>query len=1169
MSLAVISPRDLVLRHGIQSNPITTPVDLKRPAQIGTGNQSLHSFYRPGLAAGTYNVDVKQDIAEKEDGTNPLASKESSKTFTVVAPRYALPAGAIDTVYPPNGHSAPHFTLPHVVLKDPQSPWERVGSEKELETPGKDGALSKCRTPWLAVLVFTHDEISLPDDVISQLTALLKPEEPAEPFKPSTTATINVNISDFVCKVRANDSVCTPLTFDKNVDDPAKTTGDVVFVKRDLLKGLVQTHDINGVAVSGQTHADVSRYKWMAHVRHVDTTGMAGAGSTSGLLGERDSLFSVVVSHRTGPLDIDQPTPIVAHLVSIEGLEAMTVPFRAPYVALSSLHSWTYTSLPPNSLTVRHAFQHIGNSSKDLLRAPMTDDALKKLEDQGPAGTHVANRIQDGFSLTRYRTQTGEQTVAFYQGPLTPANVPYPLRADWGDPSTHGTDRQIFDRNVGIMDITYSAAWQLGKTLAVADRPFTVALARVRKQIQDAGVEERKKQEMEHNTLYQTRINTVKSLVTSMQILQSLPGGDALAQSDVSNRWRTESPPRLDISFQKLGAGTEDESEEHKKKKLQDELNKAAETVSGTLTNASVPYDEFNTPFSTDWLAVLKWVLDRMYLTSIPPHYMINDPSHLPPETIRFFAVDTNWTDALVDGALSLASHLERTDDLVRRAIQHAIKRYLNTPSPGLGRKPPIPKYGFLLRSELVTAFPDMVITTEPTHLPKESEQLKPVLIRHELLDTNVMLCLFDRAPEKGTFESVTLSQPPHQSCFSIASELDSQSLTVSLKPVYTGPVTEQPTGSDRATELPNRKTKWVRGEVATVEKPRVFVWGNDDDALDSSQQKQDMRYLVMNTFATLTHQKVRAGMNEEKQPVKYAEADPTPSLIAYQLNDPNWRLKIVLDEKKTTPGDALVMMPQMVPSTRSAKIIAQEVPTPAVTVAAPERTLLSLGGFKRSAPLLLDLPPCSMVTPVTISAEDNIPKAEMKAQPISPFISFATMEADSSSGPASDPVYAFRVFSIDSKMTDAALIPSKNPQDLIFSITLENKSSAGRFDLEYMSIHIPFIRIPGDDERELLMTDYQGSGAFMITNLRFNPVCSLIKKSALESSKTSLKIELLPRTHLKKVPVKECQDLTFLLNGAVVEKVKDEKEMKLKVLIKHTNRGVIGRDIKIERSRT
>jgi hypothetical protein len=49
-----------------------------------------------------------------------------------------------------------------------------------------------------------------------------------------------------------------------------------------------------------------------------------------------------------------------------------------------------------------------------------------------------------------------------------------------------------------------------------------------------------------------------------------------------------------------------------------------------------------------------------------------------------------------------------------------------------------------------------------------------------------------------------------------------------------------------------------------------------------------------------------------------------------------------------------------------------------------------------------------------------------------------------------------------------------------------------------------------------------------MVTNLRFNVVCRLIREGALKSSRKSLKVDLHPRTHLKKVPVARCEDLTF-----------------------------------------
>ncbi|KAL7939903.1 hypothetical protein V8C35DRAFT_288030 [Trichoderma chlorosporum] len=1161
MSLNPTSPRHLVLRHGKRATGNLAAGDIKPRPEIGTGNQILHSYYRPGLPTGSYKIDVEQKIAENKDGSGASFSKTSSKSFKVVAPRYNLPAGTFNSVYPPHGHSAAHLTLPHIILNDPQFPWERVGSEKEQRETDDAG---KNLTPWLAVLVFTHDEITLPPPVKSSLEKLLElppaePDKPAKSFEPSPTLTFNLNIAKFVEKVGAsNGLLSTPLTYDPVLDgDKDDTNGDVVFVKKDLLNALCRRHGDDGAPDGAQDRPDVSRYRWLSHVRKVDTTGMANAGSTTGLLGERDSLFSVIVSHRTGPLDTASPAPVVAHLVSIEGLETnMSYPFQTEYVGLSSLHSWAYTSLPPNSLTVKDAFKAIGNS-RELLRAPVSDAELAALRANKQAGENVANRLLDGYTLVKYRTQTGECTTAFYRGPFTPTDVTYPLNQTWGDPSTHGTDKQIFDRQLGMMDISYSAAWQLGRTLALADRSFTVALARVRRQIQDIGLEERKKDKMEKNTLFQTKAQTIQSLSNTIKLLSHLPQGSALLDSDVTNRWQSQAPDRVDASFQTMN-NDEDEDE---KQKLREQLKKAAFQVSGVLDHPELPYDEFGTPHSTDWAAVLGWILDRMYLANIPPHYLMNELS-LPPESIRFFAIDRNWTDALIDGALSLANHLERSDDSVRRAMVSAIKRYLATDSPskdkGLGRKPPVPLYGFLLRSELVTAFPDMVVTTGPVGANGEAN--KPILIRHELLDSNVMLCLFDRPPKAGEFESITLGQPPHQPCFSIASGLSNQQIDLVIKPTYTGTVDSQPTGDSRMRELKEGgRVSWTRDEAPSADKPPIFVWGSNNSA--------DLRYMLTYNYSKLVHETVRKGMGDS-----YVETQATSSLMAFQLNEPTWQLVIDLqkDTERTLPLSSQTKAPLAKMAMR--RIITSdntdELSEPGTGVAPrAKRTLRSMGRLQRPRPLVLDArPPDAPLLP-EISPDPSAATLSAAA----PMFSMSMMASSShfstsnSSAGAGDPDYVFKVASIESESSNDPLVPSRIAQDLIFSILLTDEYSAEGFELSYISITVPFDRDP--QTHEILTKDYQGPGGFMITNLRFNVLTSLSKDTPHVGDKRYLKIELLPRSHRKKVPVLHSKDLTFLLSGVVVASSNVTRTLTLKAVVAFSGRPEIKKSIDVERS--
>ena len=87
--------------------------------------------------------------------------------------------------------------------------------------------------------------------------------------------------------------------------------------------------------------------------------------ANSGIDGEKRS-FSVVISHRTGPLDVTEPTDLVIHLGSIEKISSLHHPVAKERVALCSLESWTYTCLPPKSFNVRDAFRYLGEHLKVL-----------------------------------------------------------------------------------------------------------------------------------------------------------------------------------------------------------------------------------------------------------------------------------------------------------------------------------------------------------------------------------------------------------------------------------------------------------------------------------------------------------------------------------------------------------------------------------------------------------------------------------------------------------------------------------------------------------------------------------------------------------------------------------------------------------------------------------
>jgi len=74
----------------------------------------------------------------------------------------------------------------------------------------------------------------------------------------------------------------------------------------------------------------------------------------------------------------------------------------------------------------------------------------------------MARRMQDGYGLVKYRVQTGEETVALFRGALLPV-LPGAMPTNWPGASNNGQDLQVFDKELSLMNITYSSAWQLGR----------------------------------------------------------------------------------------------------------------------------------------------------------------------------------------------------------------------------------------------------------------------------------------------------------------------------------------------------------------------------------------------------------------------------------------------------------------------------------------------------------------------------------------------------------------------------------------------------------------------------------------------------------------------------------------------------------------------------------
>ncbi|HMQ48467.1 MAG TPA: hypothetical protein PKA00_06120 [Saprospiraceae bacterium] len=158
-----------------------------------------------------------------------------------------------------------------------------------------------------------------------------------------------------------------------------------------------------------------------------------------------------------------------------------------------------------------------------------------------------------------------------------------------------------------------------------------------------------------------------------------------------------------------------------------------------------------------DWLASLK------LMHQVPFPYLVPDERMLPPESIRFFYVDLNWLDALVDGAYSIGRYTSTDNaNLLYNKAEGTAGTAVHQAANQAARNKRVSQFkastsgdastfemvtGFLLRSEVVKAFKGIQVnayakSNYPT-LPTWDGTSLPCL-RLEQLSDEVLIGLFE-----------------------------------------------------------------------------------------------------------------------------------------------------------------------------------------------------------------------------------------------------------------------------------------------------------------------------------------------------------------------------------------------------------------------------------------
>lgn len=157
----------------------------------------------------------------------------------------------------------------------------------------------------------------------------------------------------------------------------------------------------------------------------------------------------------------------IAYLVSVENRYQTTsqgnyLPGSGPET-FPVLASWRFTSLE-NGLDFSEIASNLNCDPSTLqIPYPISND---------PDLTNPSGYLRMGYVPLPHTFRNGQSSVSWYHGPLSPCNRIVPFQI----PSSGPDALMIYFEQIGIFDAGYSAAWQLGRQLALQDTEFSNTL---------------------------------------------------------------------------------------------------------------------------------------------------------------------------------------------------------------------------------------------------------------------------------------------------------------------------------------------------------------------------------------------------------------------------------------------------------------------------------------------------------------------------------------------------------------------------------------------------------------------------------------------------------------------------------------------------------------------
>lgn len=436
-----------------------------------------------------------------------------------------------------------------------------------------------------------------------------------------------------------------------------------------------------------------------------------------------------------------------AYLVSLEGMTGYLPGAKnqktkdKKHIRLAVLASWSFHC--------EEAFTFKASMNKlDVKRLSVPWDKPEPSANVDVPERQVFDAFERGYTALNHSTRLGEKTVSWYRGPLVPLDLTKESKYTFRPTADAAVRYNPVD---GIMDVSYAAAYQLGRLLGLHDRHFATALYAYRSGISQQW----------HQSL-------------SKQLLRNTLGTSQSGNNETQNEIMSHYIKNALGSVGSLSVAC---------KKVSLSGFTAISSLSGDDAFSRDPKHPEKLPLTTDFnlaipKVVSKWLAQLLLVYRVPFQYLVPDERMLPADSIRFFYLDPGWLKSLLEGACSVGRTSSR-DDVVDEylrdkfldlAITESLQVRTQMPDKTdrieepdkISVKPNWPLTGFLIRSPVVEGWQGLEMRAWKESRESDANCLAP--LRIDRLAPDIMLCIFN-----GKVNRIEIKQPPEGMHFGAA----------------------------------------------------------------------------------------------------------------------------------------------------------------------------------------------------------------------------------------------------------------------------------------------------------------------------------------------------------------------------------------------------------------